>query len=303
MRSRFELRRLGEYTTDAIIEDLRRVAGLTPGSALTVSAYQKHGHVSRQTITRRFGSWSAALDAAGIGHLSSDLIATTGAHPSRKMSDNDILQAIRHLALRLGKSSLSVEDVRTHLPFSGETLRRRWGSSRAAFEAAGLNAAKGSRRYTDEECFENLLSVWTHCGRAPTYREMGEAPSIIGGKAYIARYGTWSKALATFVARVNTASTPNIGTPSVTNAPVAERQTQQRATEDRRDIPLGLRFKVLRRDHFKCVLCGDSPSRNHECTLHLDHIVPWSKGGRSMIDNLRTLCDACNVGRGNRYHD
>ena len=76
-----------------------------------------------------------------------------------------------------------------------------------------------------------------------------------------------------------------------------------RSVEGSRDIPLGLRFKALRRDHFKCVLCGDNPPISSQCVLHVDHIVPWSKGGKTKIENLRTLCASCNVGRGNRYDD
>jgi len=36
------------------------------------------------------------------------------------MMDEDVLQALRELAERLGKSELTVEDVEEHLPFSGK---------------------------------------------------------------------------------------------------------------------------------------------------------------------------------------
>ena len=76
---------------------------------------------------------------------------------------------------------------------------------------------------------------------------------------------------------------------------------QAKTVGDRRDIPLGLRFHVFHRDRFKCVICGDHPARNAECILHVDHILPWSRGGKTRVDNLRTLCETCNVGRGNRF--
>ncbi|RJF69847.1 HNH endonuclease [Rhodopseudomonas palustris] len=82
-----------------------------------------------------------------------------------------------------------------------------------------------------------------------------------------------------------------------------EPPTRRGLAEDSREFPLGLRFRVLHRDRFKCVLCGDHPARNVECNLHIDHLVPWSKGGKTREDNLRTLCAMCNMGRGNRFTD
>jgi hypothetical protein len=159
--------------------------------------------------------------------------------------------------------------VTEHLPFSGETLRKRWGTSRAAFEAAGLSATKSGRRYTDEECFENLLKVWTHYARPPMYREMGLPPSTVGGKAYVKRFGTWSKALAEFVGRINADVAPQ-PMPGGELEPQPELvKVSGRAVQDTRDIPLGLRFEALRRDHFKCVLCGDNPPINPQCILHV----------------------------------
>ena len=300
----FELRRLTEYTDDAILTELRRVAVLVPDGALTVSAFLKFSRVGPKPY-RRFGSWTDALKAAGLGDRSSDVMKTKGAHPARLMSDDDILKSLRDLADSLGKTALTVKAVEEHLPFGGQTLRRRWGTSSAAFAAAGMQATPLGRRYTDEQCFDNLLNVWTHYGRPPQHREMGSPPSVVGSKAYVKRFGSWNRALAAFVERVNKDDTADRSCqrPLVDVPATSAEAGPTRTPEESRNIPLGLRFRVLHRDLYKCVLCGDHPARNPECVLHVDHIVPWSKGGRTREDNLRTLCATCNVGRGNRFAD
>lgn len=49
-----------------------------------------------------------------------------------------------------------------------------------------------------------------------------------------------------------------------------------------------LRYKILRRDGFRCVVCGEVER------LEIDHILPVAKGGATEETNLRTLCRRCN---------
>jgi hypothetical protein len=57
-----------------------------------------------------------------------------------------------------------------------------------------------------------------------------------------------------------------------------------------------LRFEILKRDKHTCQSCGKGIKNG--VTLHIDHIIPFSKGGRTEIENLQTLCDLCNYGKG-----
>ena len=66
---------------------------------------------------------------------------------------------------------------------------------------------------------------------------------------------------------------------------------------DKRDVNLRLRFLVMKRDNFKCCACGASPATDPRVVLHVDHVVPWAKGGRTEMDNLQTLCANCNQGK------
>lgn len=60
-----------------------------------------------------------------------------------------------------------------------------------------------------------------------------------------------------------------------------------------------LRYKILQRDHFRCTICGDS--QRDGAKLHVDHIKPVAKGGKTEESNLRTLCDRCNMGKRDMY--
>ncbi len=65
----------------------------------------------------------------------------------------------------------------------------------------------------------------------------------------------------------------------------------------KREVGLQLRFKVFKRDNYKCCVCGTSPAKDPSIELHIDHIIPWAKGGESVMDNLQTLCSKCNLGK------
>ena len=68
-----------------------------------------------------------------------------------------------------------------------------------------------------------------------------------------------------------------------------------------RSINLAVRYKILVRDNFSCVICGRSPVNNQGVILHIDHILAWSKGGTNDPSNLRVLCSDCNLGKGDKH--
>lgn len=55
-----------------------------------------------------------------------------------------------------------------------------------------------------------------------------------------------------------------------------------------------LRFEVFKRDLFCCQYCGKTPPA---VCLEADHIIPVSKKGKDVIDNLITSCFDCNRGK------
>ncbi len=65
--------------------------------------------------------------------------------------------------------------------------------------------------------------------------------------------------------------------------------------KERRKLTTAMRYEVLFRDKSRCILCG---ATSQDTRLVVDHIVPISQGGKSELANLRTLCAACNAGKG-----
>lgn len=67
-----------------------------------------------------------------------------------------------------------------------------------------------------------------------------------------------------------------------------------------------MRYKILQRDNNRCVLCGRTAKESIAISGHgleIDHIIPVSKGGKTIESNLRTLCFACNRGKGADIED
>ena len=65
-------------------------------------------------------------------------------------------------------------------------------------------------------------------------------------------------------------------------------------------VPRAVQRKISRRalfarDGWRCVYCGTASGR-----LTLDHVVPRSRGGDSVWENVVTSCAPCNLRKGNR---
>ncbi len=58
-----------------------------------------------------------------------------------------------------------------------------------------------------------------------------------------------------------------------------------------------MRFAVYQRDNNRCRKCGS------RYNLEVDHIYPIAKGGKSIFDNMQTLCHNCNVEKGSKVEE
>lgn len=62
----------------------------------------------------------------------------------------------------------------------------------------------------------------------------------------------------------------------------------------REKIPREIVDAVYTRDGGRCVYCGSTEN------LQLDHMIPFSKGGATTLENLQLLCQKCNIEKSNK---
>ncbi len=284
----FELTTLEEYSDEALLDEIRRVAAALNGERLTQKRFLELARVHVTTVRNRFRSWQRALDLAGI--------AEEVAPRFNPVTREAVVQAVKLYAQEFPESSPTVEKIAQRLGVHKTTLSGKFGAWGDLLREVGLSPVPLGRRYTDDECFENIVALWTYYGRQPNFAELNQAPSAVGSKAYVIRWGGWRAALGAFIRHVNQPSVSDV-LQTVSNQELP--QTSEIVPSSApRSISLSLRYKVLCRDHFRCVICGRSPAKDHSVELHVDHIIPWSKGGQNVEGNLRTLCFDCNLGKG-----
>lgn len=68
--------------------------------------------------------------------------------------------------------------------------------------------------------------------------------------------------------------------------------------EQRKLATRELRERIMRRDNYTCAECGKYMP--DEVGLQIDHIIPVSKGGKTVPSNLRVLCSRCNGAKSNK---
>jgi hypothetical protein len=288
---KFELNEYHRNITDEeLINDVKCTADYAGKTTLTADEYSKIGKFHSNTLIRRFGSWKKVLELSNL--------ETKGHNFEYTFNDDDVIKDIHRVAQIYNKETLTEKEYDKYGKYCSNTLMKRYnGKWNNILSLAGMKINL-NRNFSDEDLFEEIERIWILLGRQPTTTDIKKGVSKYALNSYSRRFGGWRNALQAFVDYINNDD----------GDLVEHRSTEQKKENNcalpeiiqhktSRDINLKLRFKVLQRDNFKCCACGASPAKDPSVELHIDHIIPWSKGGETTIDNLQTLCSKCNLGK------
>ena len=292
-----------ELTDEEIIEDIKRVAQELEHDYISISTYRKCGQYSQTAIQGHFGTWKNALSIAGLRNerTKSEL---------KRIKNEDYYADLQRIAKQLNKDTVLFEEYRQYGKYAAEHVFSRFKTWDKALLAAGLQPTGLARSRIDEQTlFDELERIWTKLGRQPTSTDITKGNiSKYSLDTYKRRFGGWRNALKAFVEYINLDSSEEIDEEELKENKIndkenisktvnVEKPLQKKEHRTSRNINVRMRFKVLKRDNFKCCACGASPAKDPSVVLHVDHIIPWAKGGETVVDNLQTLCSKCNLGK------
>ena len=220
----------------------------------------------------------------------------------RGASDEELLEEIRRCAKVINRDTITIAEYEEVGKTHPSTIQRRFGSWSKALNLAGLKPSRSKIGITDDELLKNIEQLWINLGRQPRYTEVKIPASQYSAGTYENRFGSWSNALKVFVEWVNSEKTEIIeANDSQDFDGNLNLVTSQNKRRTKREISERQRFRILVRDGFRCLSCGASPLITLGVELHVDHIIPWSKGGETVDENLQTKCKQCNLGKGNAF--
>lgn len=296
-----------------LLDDLRRTARKLGTSYISNKDYAIHGRYNPSTYVRRFGGWNAALIKAGLR------IKRLRHIPAQSLMDN-----LKRVWDTLGRQPLYNEMVKPLSAFYVTVYVHRYGTWNKALD----EFIKWSRKQK-LACSRQVKKQKNK--NTPSSRAVACLPQAGGMEAKT----NANNAALTFVSpdgrkqkqKLNaqqknkknkncTSSRACRGMGSLHDySHIALTEAEQRLKKwnhqwvgkgngkrnknknGYKTITKGMRYDILKRDNFKCVLCGRSPANDPKIILHIDHIIPKSRGGDNKPVNLQTLCSDCNWGK------
>ncbi len=187
-----------DYPDEALVEEVRRVAGLVGKPVLTPSDFTSHSEIDARALARRFGGWRVLLERAGMGHMYSEADEEPARIHSFGYSDEHLCEEIQRVAKLVEKPILTTTDLKKHSKIVPGTFSNRFGSWRDALQRAGLGHMHSGHHsrdgYSDDELLEEVRRVVRLVGY-PAGSGHFKRNSKIGLSTLKRRFGGFRKAL------------------------------------------------------------------------------------------------------------
>lgn len=189
-----------QYTDADLKQSLRRLADDLGRPPTTCEYQQAPVGASEATLRKRFGSWEAAVAAAG---LDPDDIPRSGGYHGRTYDEDEMVAELQRVASDLGRPPTTTEFDDAETEPGRTAYHDRFGSWEQALEACGLDPdAKPDNRggdgapqqYSDEELLEWLDSFVQAVGVVPTGHDLRDWPGP-HARTYWKRFGSVAKAV------------------------------------------------------------------------------------------------------------
>lgn len=183
-----QVRKYRKWSNETIIQEIRDLHARGVDLSFRAMALSQYNSMVYAAIRPKyFGSWKAALEAAG---LESEEI-----YRYRSWEETDILEEIRRLKSEGADLSSKAMDENSNRLIA--TARRRFGNWGRALERAGINYddIRRRKRWTRESLVEGILDLKRQGIPLITPEVKRANPSLFAAACKKHFFGTWKKAL------------------------------------------------------------------------------------------------------------
>ena len=295
---------------EQLFEEMRRVWD-SLGRQPTYGEFPNLSRIKRSVYCRVFGGWPSAI----LMFCTSNIGYRPSANCRQHASQSEVLADMKKVFTQNPKASFLHKTYKNSGGlYSLKTIRHHFKGWSQALQHLGIDKHRSEQRFSDEEIFIEIQKAWESLGRQPKYSEMKAPFSAMSAETIKQRFSGFTKAIHAFCADRQKSDEKGEDASSLPEGPAilgqapsqqpdamvfAEATVEAIVSKRRtpRDPGWRLRHQVFVRDQFRCRYCGRSPATHLGLTLQPDHIIPYTKGGETVLENLQLLCQECNGGK------
>lgn len=275
----------------------------------TYTEFRENASFGTKIFEKRYGSWTKAIETFCLANPK----YTSGSNDKSYNTTKELLiQELEQIKVLFSLEILMEDDYKKYDgKYSVATFYNHFGSWKNALKLANLKS--GREAPTEIELFDELQRVWEEIGRQPSSNEM-KLFSKYSYKSYSRKFGGWRKAIYAFISDREKEDIEeeqiekDTGLINQINQEDNSNKEQQENSKinlegikiinmkTSRKVGNHLRFRVFNRDNFTCQYCG---KKGEGANLEADHIIAYSNGGETVLENLTTACWKCNNGKSN----